>query len=326
MWAGILGGVGAAVGAATAGKQGAAIGLVAGAGTGYVLGSYYSKRISSDWVAAQEDEADDFALRATLGKSFDIKEVPKLYDTMARVARSDSRTQLGFLGSRSRIQGRINYAQKLINGALQAQYQNALNSNQIKGTSPEFNLIMSQLKRDNGIEAFYYDMFQMAKLNLQQSVTMRSDDPLAAYYYGRVLKQVGRTKDDLDSAQQFLLTAIRLDNRQSIPEIQLQRALMLMDSKEQPNQAEAVSALKSYITFYQRKRVENFRGEELLPPNVDVLYDYMRILGDKSWRAPDLAEVMRGIQPPTQQPATIARPEPASEVLSPTKTKSRTRP
>jgi predicted Zn-dependent protease len=331
MWAGLLGLAGASIGAAVNGGTGAATGGVIGLGAGYALGSYYSQRIASDWELAQENEADDFALKATLGKSFDIQEVPRLYETMARVARLDSRTQLGFLGARSRIRERSEYAQKLINGALQPQYQEALKANKIKGTSPEFNLIMAQLKRDNGIEAFYFDMFQMAKVNLQQSVTLRNDDPLAIYYYGRVLKQVGRTKEELDTAEQSLQAAVRLDTRQVIPEIQLHRALMLMDNKDQPNQPEAIAALKSYIIAYERKRIESFRDEGLLPSNVDILYDYMRLLGDKNWRAPELAELLRlnsGSQNASaqQQPASIPTVQTPAETLTPTKTKGRLRP
>jgi hypothetical protein len=158
--------------------------------------------------------------------------------------------------------------------------------------SPEFNLIMSELKRDNGIEAFYFDMFQMAKTNLQHAVTVRSDDPLAVYYYGRVMKQVGRTSEELDLAQQSLLKAVSLDTRHEIPEVQLHRALMLMDSKDNVNQTEAINALKAYITNYERKRAMGITSNGLLPPNVDVLYGYMRVLGDKTWTAPNFAEIM----------------------------------
>ncbi len=331
MWAGLLGLAGAGIGAAVDGRSGAGYGALIGGGAGFAIGTYYSQRIASDWELAQENEADDFALKATLGKSFDVQEVPRLYETMARVARVDSRTQLGFLGARSRIRQRNEYAQKVIGGALQVQYQEALKGNKIKGTSPEFHLIMAQLKRDNGIEAYYYDMFQMAKMNLQQSVTLRNDDPLAVYYHGLVLKQVGRTKEELDTAQQSLLTAIRLDNRQAIPEIQLHRALMLMDSKDQPSQAEAVAALKAYIIAFERRRVGSFRDEGLLPSNVDILYDYMRLLGEKSWRAPELAEILRQISNnpngSVAQPAaaSIPRVETPDETLSPTKTRARIR-
>ncbi len=322
MWAGILGLAGVGIGAAVAGKDGALVGAVSGAGAGYAIGTYYSRKIALDWNIAQENEADDFALKATLGKFYDIQEVPRLYSTMAQAARFDNRMQLGFLGSRSRIKERSEYAQKVIGGSLQAQYQEALKASKVKGMTPEFNLIMSELKRDNGIKAFYFDMFQMAKLNLQQAITMRSDDPLAAYYYGRVMKQVGRTKDDLELAEQSLLKAVSLDTRHEIPEVQLHRALMLMDSKDSANHAEAIVALKTYITDYERKRSTDTSSDTFLPSNVDVLYGYMRLLGDKTWTAPNLAELLKSGTagfggPGPQQPATGPRIEPASQVVSP---------
>jgi predicted Zn-dependent protease len=320
----------AGLGAAVAGEKGLGIGLISGFIAGTAIGNYYSKNIALDWNVAQENEADDFALKAILGKSFDIQEVPRLYTTMAQVARVDNRTQLGFLGLRSRIRERSDYAQKMIAGNLQGQYQDALKGNKIKGTSPEFNLIMAELKRDNGIEAFYYDMFQMAKMNLQQSMTLRSDDPLTAYYYGRVMKQVGRTKEDLDLAQQSLLKAISLDSRHEIPEVQLHRALLLMDNKDGTSNAEAIAALKLYITDYERKRTKDTSHDGRLPPNVDVLYGYMRVLGEKTWTAPALADLKsesgnssRTIAPP---PASIPKVEQASETLSPANTRKTRKP
>jgi predicted Zn-dependent protease len=315
MWAGIFGAVGAGIGAAVAGKDGAGIGAVSGLTAGYVISSMWSRKLSTDWYVAQENEADDFALKAMLDHTYDPQEVPKLYNLMAQVARADSRTQLGFLGSRTRIRERNEYTQRQLSGPLQAKYQDLVKAGKIVGTSPEFNLIMSELKRDNGIEAFYYDMFQMAKMNLQQAYTLRSDDPLAAYYYARVLKQVGRGKEDMDQAEQLILTAIRLDTRQSIPEIQLHRALLLIESREPAQQAEAVQSLKQYILVYQKRRMET-RGEDgTLPPNVDILYDYMRLLGDKNWRAP-LPVVARPSMANASAPASA---EPSSGVGVPVK-------
>jgi len=326
LWASLFGLAGAGIGAVAAGGKGAAIGAGAGLLTGYAVGSYYSQKIGLDWNVAQENEADDFALRATLGKSFDIQEVPRLYTAMAQVAGVDNRTQLGFLGSRKRIRERNEYAQGLINGALQAQYQEGLSSNKLKGVSPEFNLIMAELKRDNGIEAFYYDMFQMARKNLQQSVMMRSDDPLAAYYYARVMKQVGRTKEELELAQQSLLKAISLDTRQEIPEIQLHRALMLMDSKDTNSNSEAIASLKNYITAYERKRATMQANQPYVPPNLDVLYGYMRLLGDKTWTAPNHSELQKAsTSAPVVQPQAPA-PIPASQQLSPNSTRKPNRP
>ncbi|HVQ37035.1 MAG TPA: M48 family metalloprotease [Pyrinomonadaceae bacterium] len=331
MWAGILTLAGAGVGGAIGGGNGAGIGALVGLGAGLAVGSYYSRKIALDWNLAQENEADDFALKATLGKSFDIQEVPRLYANMAQVSRVDNRIQLGFLGMRSRIKERTDYAQRVIAGSLQAQYQEAVKANKVKGTSPEFNMIMSELKRDNGIEAFYFDMFQMAKMNLQQSIALRSDDPLTAYYYGRVMKQVGRTKEDLDLAQQSLLKAISLDIRHDIPEVQLHRALLLMDTKDSASNAEAVAALKIYITAYEQKRATSISNDGLLPPNVDVLYGYMRLLGEKTWTAPALAEILKtnsgnSNSPIAQPPASIPKIEPASVTLSPTNSRKARKP
>lgn len=323
MWAGIIALAGAGVGASIGGKDGIIPGALGGLVTGYAISSYYAKKSSLDWNMAQENEADDFALKATLGKSFDIQEVPRLYATLAQVARTDKRAELGFLGSGSRIKERIDHAKKVMDGALQTQYQEALQSNKIKGVSPEFNLTMSELKRDNGIHAFYFDMLQLAKRNLEQSVAVRSDDPIAAYYYGRVMKVVGRTKEELDSAQHSLMRAISLDTRQEIPEVQLHRALLLMDSKDSASQTEAMASLKNYITLYGRKRATSITSDELLPPNLDVLYGYMRLLGDKTWTAPTVMEILKAntdnpIGPITPPAAQLLKVQPASQALSPT--------
>ena len=315
-WGAILGIAGAAVGAgiggAAGGRDGALTGALVGAGAGVVISSFYSQKMSTDWARAQEDEADDFAMRAVLNRSFDVQEVPRLFATMNDVARRDARAQLGFLGARSRLRERTEYAQRLLGGALQGQYQQLLAGGKLVGAGPEFNTISAELKRDNGIEAFFFDMFAMSRKNLEQAVKLRSDDPLAAYYYGRLLKQTGRTKDELETAQQMFLSAIRLDTRQSIPEVQLHRALILMESTDAPAQAAAVQSLKDYIVAYQKRTLEQRGADPTLPPNVDVLYDYLRLLGEKRWSAP-LPGSQRTVltSAATAQPAAAPAPTPA---------------
>lgn len=321
-WATVLAVAGGSLGAAIAGKDGAITGAVAGGIGGYAVSSYYRKKIRLDWEIVQENEADDFAMKATLGRSFDIKEVPKLYATLAQQAIRDSRFQLGFIGSRPRLRERAEYAQKLIEGSMQAQYQAALQGNKVKGLSPEFNLIMAELKRDNGMEAFHYDMFQMARKNLQDAYSLRSDDPLTVYYYGRVLKQVGRTREEVELAQHFLITAMTLDTRHEIPDAELHKAIMLMDSKDSANYPAAIAALKSYITTYGQKRALEIRNDQVVPPNLTILYGYLRLLGDKTWTAPDVVETFKagtGSNPAetAQSPAKIQRVEPATQTLSP---------
>jgi hypothetical protein len=90
---------------------------------------------------------------------------------------------------------------------------------------------------------------------------------------------------------------------------------MLMDRKDPSAQTEAVAALKLYITAYQRRRLETSREEAWIPANTDILYDYMRLLGDKMWKAPAPEVVLRqlaGGQGTQPQPASTTAPASAA--------------
>lgn len=287
IFGGLGAGAGAGIGAAAGGGQGAGIGASIGLTAGAIIAITKSRTINLKWAPIQENEADDFALRTVLKRSYDIQETPRLYVELRKVASSDSRMALGFLGDRKRIGERIEHADKLIKTDLQGQYQELLKSGKLVGSTPEFNLVMAELKRDTGIEALNYDMFSLAKKTLQQAVSLRSNDPLAAYHYARVLKLVGRTKEERDMSQTYLRQAIQLDTRQTLPETQLQRALLLMESSDPNGQKEAIQALQSYVLSYQKKQVDAVQANSTLPPNTPLLYDYMRILGENKWVAPN---------------------------------------
>jgi hypothetical protein len=257
----------------------------ASAVTGAALGAAFARRIDVDWDFVQENAADDFALKNTLDKNYDIKEVPKLYLAVTSAATVDGRVGLGFLGNKKRLKDRTDYAQKLIGTTLKPDYEKKLAAAQLVGTSPDYQLMMAELKRDNGIMALYFDMFDMAKKNLSQAVALRTDDARARFYYGQVLKLVSRTDADRDLARTQLLEAIKLDaNRHFIPEAQLQRALLEIDKSDSPSQQDAAQAIKDYITTYQGARVEAARYGATLPPNMEILYDYLRVLGDTRWK------------------------------------------
>lgn len=284
-WAALAGLAGMAIGGAIAkNAEGVITGAGIGAIAGYVIGSIYNRQIGVDWETAHENEADDFAMRLMLDKSYDPQEVQKIYVALDEVARLDERVQLGFLGSRPRIRERREFADKLLGGQLQQRYQELFKAGDLKGSSPDYSLVMAELKRDNGIEAFKFDMFQMSRRNLQQAVNLRSDDVRATFYYGRVLRVVGRTPDELSQAEQYLKTAVTQDQaRQNLPEVQLQNALLLMDKKDPAS----VQALKDYILEYQKRRLEEATQGGTVPPNLDTLYDLMRIFGKEvRWEPP----------------------------------------
>ncbi len=283
----IIGGAaGALVGGARSGSGELALAIGAGgAVTGAALGAAFARRIDVDWDFVQENAADDFALKNTLDKNYDVQEVPKLYLVMTSAVTVDQRIGLGFLGNKKRIKDRTDYALKVIGTTLKPDYQKKLSASQLIGTSPDYQLTMAELKRDNGILALYFDMFDMARKNLSQAVSLRTDDARARFYYGQVLKLVARTPADRDLANTELAEAIKLDaNRHFIPEAQLQRALLMIDKPDNSSQQEAVQAIKDYVTSYQNSRVESWRYGASLPPNMETLYDYLRVLGETRWK------------------------------------------
>lgn len=286
MYGALLGGAAGAIVGGRGGNAEMALAVAAGgAVTGAALGAAFARRIDVDWDYVQENAADDFAIKNTLDKNYDVQEVPKLYQVMSDAATVDQRVALGFLGNKKRVKDRTEYARKMIGTTLKPDYEKKLAAAQLIGTSPDYQLMMAELKRDNGIMALYFDMFDMARKNLRQAVSLRSDDARARYYYGQVLKLVARTDADRDLANSELATAIKLDaNRHFIPEAQLQRALLLIDKPDSASQQEAVQAIKDYVTTYRDARVDAQKYGGALPSNMEILYDYLRVLGETRWK------------------------------------------
>jgi predicted Zn-dependent protease len=226
--------------------------------------------------------------------------------------------------------------QRLIQGAMSDEVRQKLESGQLIGSPAEFLAVMAELKRDNGIRAYYYDMFQVARDNLDESLQIRSNDPAAHFYYGKVLKLTARTPGEKTRALAEFAAAIDLDKRRMLPESYLQRALTLVSGRDQAQTREIISDLKEYVMLYQRQNAGR------LPPNMDVIYDYMQDAGEMTWVAtPAMNVSTRNIEPigvamgsaatrpatpqPAAQPA-VSQP-PAQNTAPPaTKTQPRKRP
>jgi hypothetical protein len=223
-------------------------------------------------------------------------------------------------------------AEQMIKGEMSKELEEKLNAGQIVGSPAEFLAVMAELKRDNGIRAFYYDMFQVARDNLDESLQIRSNDPAAHFYYGKVLKLTAHTSGDKAMALREFAQAIDLDKRRVLPEAFLQRALTRVGGRDPSQTREIVNDLKDYVTLYQRQN----SGQ--LPPNMDVIYDYMQDAGEVTWAAtPAMNVSTKNIEPigvamggalprPAQasQPAT-QQPEP-NPATNATKTLPRRRP
>ncbi|PYS89134.1 MAG: hypothetical protein DMF64_18415 [Acidobacteria bacterium] len=322
------------------------VGLIAFELAPSLLKFAYPNAVNS-WDRLQEDEADQLGLKYMLERNYDPREVPKFYASLQRATARDARVGLGFMADADRVGERLVQvnsllsgmgsalnnnlfvgatdlssgadskaldpqrdaaeravaAAKSINTQLAAEIKAKLDAGELIGSTAEFEAVMAELKRDNGIRAYYYDMFQMSRNNLEESLQIRSNDPLAHFYYGKVLKLTAHKPAEKSRALAEFVRAIELDKRHTLPEARLHRALALIDNKDGSQMAEIVSNLKEYVALYQRGH------GGALPPNMDVIYDYMQEAGEMTWFAPPAVNVStKDIEPVNVSNTSTAAP------------------
>jgi hypothetical protein len=206
-------------------------------------------------------------------------------------------------------------SQTIASGPMAAEIKAKLDAGELIGSSAEFTAVMAELKRDNGVRALYYDMFQMARDNLEESLLIRSNDPLAHFYYGKVIKLTARTPAEKQRALSAFVKAIELDKRRVLAEPHLYRALALIDARDPAQSREIVSSLQDYVAIYQREQGGS------LPPNMDVIYDYLQEVGEMDWAArPAINISTKNIDPigiqsglTTPAPTNASAPAPATQ-------------
>ena len=177
-------------------------------------------------------------------------------------------------------------------------------------TQPDYVRVMATLKRDNGILSFYHDMFHLAKANLDYARTHRPNDPAAHYYYGKVLKLVGRTEEDRKLADASFQKAIQFDHRERNYGAHFYRALALIDQKNMANNAEIAKELQAYLMASIRFASDEASFANALPANLDDMYDYLTEAGDLKWRpiVPDtLKPLLTQVGTETQKPESPLR-------------------
>ncbi len=279
-----LGGI--ALGAKSDGLQGAYQGASLGYGLGHLIGDLAIRDVKiTEWNIADEDDADRFAFQNCLANGFDVQEVPKLFLNLYNAVLADQRVGLGFMSSLQHVYER-NEGVKLLLKENENTIRQLSSQGKLIGSHSEFEVLMAELKRDNGVVAFYYDMFDMTRKNLEWSLRIRSDDAKAHYYLGRVLKLTSRTPEERERARREFATALKLDEtRGSMPGIRLQQALSLLDTSDPTKFPEAVTYIKEYVRLYKL----NNGGS--VPPNMDILYDYMSQAGETAWFVPPTSNV-----------------------------------
>jgi len=274
------------IGGLAGGWNGAAIGALSGLAGGLIAGNliFRDHNTVTEWGDIYENEADEASLHYMLDQSYDVREAPRLYARLESAATHDPRIGLGFMAKETRMKARTAHIQTVLSGDFKPQWEARLKAGGLTGSSGEFSLIMAALKRDNGIIAIDYDLFAMARDNLEEAVDLRSNDPRAQLYLGKVISLTARTAEDRQQAEDHFLKAIQYDSaRGAYPDPHLEHALHLIG--ENGDKGEIKNEIEAYVALYQREHMG------ALPSNMPILYDYLTLVGDTNWYAAPAAVV-----------------------------------
>jgi hypothetical protein len=276
------GGIGGIAGGWGGALVGGAVGLTGGIAGGQLL--FRDHNTVTEWGDVYENEADEESLHYMLAQGYDVREAPRLYARLQAAAASDPRIGLGFMAKETRLKARTAHIQTVLAGDFKSQWEAKLKAGGLTGSSGEFNLIMAALKRDNGIIAIDYDLFAMARDNLEEAVSLRSNDPLAQLYLGKIISLTARTPEERQEAEDHFLKSIQYDGaRGAYPDPHLEHALHLIG--ENGDKAEINNEIQAYVALYQREHMGS------LPNNMSILYDYLTLVGDTNWYAAPAAVV-----------------------------------
>lgn len=273
---------GAGIGAGVGGGQGAMWGALGGLAASTVVNqfAFRNKFESTEWSTEFENEADEAGLKYMLDHKYDAREIPRLYARLDRMVTRDSRVGLGFMGNQQRVKERTAKIGGLLTTVYKADLEMKLKEGLV-GSGPEFALLMASLKRDNGVVALDYDLFGMARDNLEEAAKLRSNDSRVFYYLGQVTALTARTAEEKQSAVSYFTRAIQYDaERGAYPEPHLENALYLISQSNPALQDEIRRELKTYVALYQREHAG------AVPANMHILYDYFQLTGDNSWYVP----------------------------------------
>jgi len=278
------GAVGAIAGrSVTATAGGAILGGAGGLIAGAVVAAAQQPRIFNDWNRVQEDEADELALKWVLEANQNVDEIPKVYQALKDAGDRDDRVTLGFLGRSNRVRERSKRIQEMID-IEKKKADFASKHPAVMSSDPEFDILLAEVKRDNGILAYEYDMLDTARENLGKAVAVKTNDPTALYFYAKILQETAKTEADRGRALQYFRLAADNDHRHENYGANLHKAVALL--KPDATSAEkqiAVSLLKKYLAEYYLSSLQASESSSHFPPHLETIYDFMSRLGEYNY-------------------------------------------
>lgn len=263
-------------------RAGALLGGVGGGLSGLTVSHYFihPHLEPTKWEKQEEDEADELAARYMMDQGYDPREALHVYNTLQMLAQQDSRVGLGFMGDPKHVAEREADIQSLTDGPLRAEITAKAKDDKFAGNGHDFVPMLAMSKRDNGILAMDFDLFSVARKNLQDAVGARPNDPTAHFYLAKLERETARTPEERQDALSHLTNALNLDSeRGAIPAAHLEYAVDLMEQEQPADNGQVTNELKAYVALYDRDRQQ-------LPGNMNAVYDYLNDAGDAKWYLP----------------------------------------
>ena len=263
-------------------RAGSLLGGLGGSISGLTVSHYFihPHLEPTKWEKQEEDDADDLAARLMMDQGYDPREALHVYMTLQMLAQKDSRVGLGFIGDPKHVKERMDDLQALTDGPLRAEISAKAKDSQFAGNGHDFTPMLAMSKRDNGILAMDFDLFSVARKNLEDAVIARPNDPAAHFYLAKLERETARTPEERQDALNHLTSALQLDaERGAIPAAHLEYAIDLMEQETPGDQGQITNELKAYVALYDRDRQQ-------LPGNMNAVYDYLNDFGDAKWYLP----------------------------------------
>jgi len=145
-------------------------------------------------------ESDQFATQVLLEHGFDAREAPTLMAKVGDIVRRSGAAVDMVFGYSADLPGRSAKVKDLLGGPYQPVVARILSGDGFRMSSPRYSLLMAELKRDNGLLALDRELFVIARANLEEAASVRTDDPLTMYGLGVLYRTIGRTDEDVARA------------------------------------------------------------------------------------------------------------------------------
>lgn len=165
-----------------------------------------------------------------------------------------------------------------------ADVQSRVERGELLAGSEEFQVILGQLKRDNGIRSLNFDQFDTARKQLTEALEINPSDPQTNYFLGLLKRGTARTLQDKTIALEMLAKAVENDPDGFLPNSRFERAVAILEATaNKPNDQE-----KQQITEMMRQYVSLYRqlNANQNPANINRVNDYLRLIGQKLTEPP----------------------------------------